>query len=230
MEWNTKYNNLFLAKMAANKGRKKNIFGQTPLLRRSTLNYLVTGILNQINIKSGNMEFIALISFVIAAVGYWLYVSNQPRQQSTPKETLDNYSANHPTYPIQKHNKQFLVLVVAAEKADLVHLMKTKGYISPDDGTKLYELTKYLWLGSESDFIKKVSNTKDYLVAKDKESEFDNYLVYLELKQSDKGFKPNVGQLARYDAFRKLADLKVNFEISPRLQMEAYSNFELYSR
>lgn len=212
------------------KKEEKNIFVQTTTSIKSTLNSLVTGVLNQIHIKSGEMEFFALIAFVLTAVGYWLYRINQPRQQSSHRETPKTHVVNPPAPLNQRVNTQFLVLVVAAEKADLIHSIKTKGSINSKDGENLYEITKYLWLGSENDFYQKISNIYDYLVSSDKKSEFDNYLVYFKLKQSDEGFEPNVGQLARYDAFRKLADLTVNFEISPRLQMEAYSNFELYSR
>lgn len=209
---------------------EKNLFEQISInWLQSPRNSLIRKLLRQINVKSGNMEFIALIAFVITAVGYWLYVSNQPRQQSTHTRTYENYS-NINSIHIQKNNKQILVLAVSAEEADLIHSMKMKEHINSDDGEKLYEITKYLWLGSENEFIQRESNNKSYLVTKNKELEFDTYFVYLKLKQSDEGFKPNVGQLARYDAFRNLANLKVSFEISPRLQMEAYRNFELYNR
>ncbi|MGB3637929.1 MAG: hypothetical protein WBA39_10205 [Rivularia sp. (in: cyanobacteria)] len=95
---------------------------------------------------------------------------------------------------------------------------------------KLYEITKNLWLGSETDFHQIKSNLNRYVVAEEEKSEYDIKLLYLELKQSDQGFQSNVDQLERYDAFRKLYDLVVNCEISPRLQMEAYEKFEVYSR
>ena len=132
--------------------------------------------------------------------------------------------------PPAKITKQFLVLVIDAAKSDFINSIKAKRCIDFSDGEQLYELTKNLWLGSETDFHKIKSNINQYVVSEEEESEYDIKLVYLELKQSDEGFQPNVNQLERYDAFCKLSDLVVNCEISPRLQMEAYENIEVYSR
>ncbi|MUL37505.1 hypothetical protein [Gloeocapsopsis dulcis] len=180
--------------------------------------------------KVGDIEFIAFIAFAVTAVGYFLYVCNRSGQQLTHTEENKKYAANFSGSLIQKINQQFLILVVTAEKASLIQSLKEKKRIDPKDGKELYGITKYLWSGSESAFNQRKSNIRDYLLSPSEESEYDIYLVYLKLKESDAGFKPDVNQLARYDAFRKLADLTVNFEISPRLQMEAYRNFELYSR
>jgi hypothetical protein len=98
------------------------------------------------------------------------------------------------------------------------------------DGERLYEITKYLWLGSETGFNEGEASINQYSVSAGKESEYDIYLVYFKLKQPDEGFKPNINQLDRYDAFRKLDYLAIDFKISHRLQMEAYENFEIYNR
>jgi hypothetical protein len=107
--------------------------------------------------------------------------------------------------------------------------MKCQRSIDINDGKKLYDITKYLWLGSESVLNQNWYNINRYLVSKGEESEYDIHLICFELKQGDEGFKPNADQLARHDAFMKLSDLVVNFEISPRLKMEAYENFEVYN-
>ncbi|UNU19748.1 hypothetical protein D0A34_13475 [Microcoleus vaginatus PCC 9802] len=107
--------------------------------------------------------------------------------------------------------------------------LEAKGRINVNEGEALYEITKYLWLGDESEFSQRKANLNRYLVSEGAESEYDIYLVSIELNKADEGFKPKVNQLDRYDAFRNLADL-VNFEISPRLQMEAYGNFDVYNR
>ncbi|MBE9191646.1 hypothetical protein IQ230_15075 [Gloeocapsopsis crepidinum LEGE 06123] len=210
----------------------KNIFGQIteemPITSR--LNYLITRVLKRININSGNMVFIALITFAVTAVGYLLYKSNQPEQKNNFTETTKNDNNNYSNPPIQKIDQHFLVLAVDAKKASLIQSLKNKEYISLRDGEEIYDATQYLWLGSESTFNQKKSNMKKYRVLSGEESEYDIYLLYLKLSQSDEGFEPNLNQLARYDAFRKLADLTIDFEISPRLQMEACTNFELYSR
>ena len=161
----------------------------------------------------------------------------QRQQQTTYREEpIQSYphppSSTVQTPPIQRITKQYLVLVVFASQADLLESLQTKRRIDITDGEALYEITKYLWLGSETDFNQRIASIDQYLVSKGEESEYDIYLVYIELNQADERFKSNVDQVDRYDAFRNLADadLEVKFEISSRLQMEAYGNFDVYNR
>lgn len=200
-------------------------------------------IFNPNNIRSETVKFIVLIAFGITAIGYCIYILNHPKQQQTARRKEPGQSNPDPlatsvytvqTSPVQTITKQFLVLVVSALQADFIKSLAAKRRINSNEGESLYEITKYLclWLGSETDFNQKKANINQYYeVPKGEESEeYDIYLVYLELNQADEGFKPNVNQLDRYDAFRNLADLEIEFEISPRLQMEAYEKFEVYSR
>lgn len=203
--------------------------GKVPnYFKKNTLNNFVEDFFRRIKIRGNNMKIIGLIAFIITAVGYWLYIINrkkqqpqQPQQFTHRTEVKQHQSVSYVPSPPVKITKQFLVLVIAAEQSDVINF---------NDGEQLYEVTKNLWLGSESDFYKIKPNLNRYVVAEEEKSEYDIKLVYIELKQSDQGFQPNVDQLERYDAFRKLSDLVVNFEISPRLQMEAYENIEVYSR
>jgi hypothetical protein len=204
--------------------------------------YRVNSFLSRMSIKSDNMKIIILIGFVIVAVGYWLYVINrqkeqtqQPQQPTRRPETRQNeYVSTSPSPKIQtppvQRIKQFLVLVISASQIDFLNSILAKRQISFSDGEQLYKLTKYLWTGSEIDYQPRISNINRYSVSPGEESEYDICLVYIELQQTDSGFNPNVNQLDRYDAFRKLNDLTINFEVSPRLQMEAYGNFEVYNR
>lgn len=106
--------------------------------------------------------------------------------------------------------------------------MKDKRAVDINDAQIFCNVTKYLWIGFESSLNQKKANLKNYSVSTEQESEFVINLIYIELKQSEEGFKPN-DKLDRYDTFRKLPDLVVDFTISPRLQMEAYENFEVYN-
>lgn len=210
---------------------EKNIFGfiKAKEMIQSRLNNLIALILKPTNIRVEKIEFSALVAFAVTAVGYVIYAINHSEHKLTDKEEIKNYTSNFSDSLLQLHQR-FLVLVIAAEKASLIQSIKEKKRINYNDGEELYEITKYLWLGTESAFNKKIPNIQNYLVIPGKESEYDIYLVYLKIQQSDEGFKPSVNQLDRYDAFRQLPDLILNFEISPRLQMEAYSNFEVYTR
>ncbi|MEG4341788.1 hypothetical protein QUB70_00680 [Microcoleus sp. A003_D6] len=123
-----------------------------------------------------------------------------------------------------------LVLVISASHADFIESLKDKKQIDVSEGEQLYQITRYLWLGSETELSQKRHDINKYSVAQGAESEYNIYLVEIKLKQSDKGFKPNVNQLDRYDAFRKLADLAVDIKVSDRLQIEAYEKLEVYNR
>lgn len=204
----------------------------------------INALLNRMNIRSEDMKFIVLIAFGITAVAYWFYIINQQKQQQTtrgeePRQDNPNplpptvytvQTPSTPTPPIPKTTNQFLILVVSHSQADFLESLVAKSDINSNDGESLYEITKYLWLGSESEFSQTTANIKQYSVSKGAESEYDIYLVYVELKEADEGFTSNVNQLDRYDAFRKLDDLALNLRISPRLYMEAYGNIKVYNR
>ncbi|MBE9019841.1 hypothetical protein C7Y66_25015 [Chroococcidiopsis sp. CCALA 051] len=208
----------------------------TPLIIKNHFYQYINHFFNKMNVRSGNMRLIVTIAFGVTAVGYWLYKTNHQKQiQQTKQPTLrqeprqNEYTSHHSSSLVRTITKQFLVLVASASQADFLESLEAKRSIDINDAEKLYKVTKYLWLGSESSFNQKKANLKNYLVITG-ESEYDIKLVYLELKQSEAGFKSNTNQLDRYDAFRKLPDLVVDFTISDRLQMEAYENFEVYNR
>ncbi|TAE61515.1 MAG: hypothetical protein EAZ87_01565 [Nostocales cyanobacterium] len=202
--------------------------------------YRVNSFLSRMSIRSDNMKIIVLIGFVIVAVGYWVYIINRQKEQAQqptrrPEIRQNEYVSNSPspaiqTPSIERITKQFLVLVISASQIDFLNSILEKRSIDFNDGENLYELTKYLWTGSEADYKTIQSNISRYQVYSGQESEYDIHLVSIEIKQIDPGFKPNVNQLDRYDAFRKLSDLTVDFQISPRLQMEAYGDFAVYNR
>ena len=159
----------------------------------------------------------------------------QRQQQTTRREEPKQYNPNPPSptvqnTPIQRITKQYLVLVVSASQADFLSSIKDKRHIDLGDAEALYEITRYLWLGSENEYSQKIANVNQYSVSQGEESEYNVYLVSIELKQADEGFKHNINQLDRYDAFRKLADLIVDVRVSDRLRINSYENFEVYNR
>jgi hypothetical protein len=210
------------------------IFGEAPtwITTENQFYKYINPLFKLMNTRSDSMKFIVLIAFGITAVGYWLYKLNQQGQQhQTRREEPKQYTPSPPPSPSPKIINQFLVLVISASQADFLKSIQAKTQINLSDGERLYEVTKYLWLVSETEFSQKTANIiNKYSVSKGEESEYDIYLVYIKLKKSNNGFKANVGQLDRYDAFRELGNLAENFEISPRLQIEAYGNIEVYSR
>ncbi|AFZ06650.1 hypothetical protein Osc7112_2186 [Oscillatoria nigro-viridis PCC 7112] len=158
---------------------------------------------------------------------------DEPSQLPTREriESVSNPSFTPGEIPIaQENTKQVLVLVISASQVEFLEPLKDKNHIDVSEGEQLYQITRYLWLGSETELSQKRANINKYSVAKGAESEYNIYLVEIKLKQDDEGFKPNVNQLDRYDAFRKLADLAGEVKVSDRLQIEAYENLEVYNR
>jgi hypothetical protein len=210
-------------------------FGEAPtfLTTENQFYNQINSFFNLMRIGTEDTQLIVLIGFGITTVGYFLYGINrkgQQLQQSTPIEKSREYVPNPLSSSVQNINKYFLALVISASKEEFLKSIDNKGRIDFNVGEELYEMTQYLWLGSETAFNQSIHSINQYLVSEGKESEYDIHLVSFELKQAHEGFKPNINQLDRYDAFRKLSDLVVNFEISPRLRMEAYENLEVYNR
>ena len=201
---------------------------------------------NRINIRSDNIKFIVLIAFGITAIGYFIYILNQQKKQQIthgeearqPKSYPPGTSISKvptppsPTPTGQKITKEslVLVLVISASQAEFLESLKDKKHIDVSEGEQLYKITRYLWLGSETELSQKIHDINQYSVSKEAESEYNIYLVEIKLKQDDEGFKPNVNQIDRYDAFRKLDDLAVEVKVSERLQIKAYEKLEVYNR
>ncbi|MEG4944878.1 hypothetical protein [Microcoleus sp. F4-D5] len=173
----------------------------------------------------------------LVLVGAGLCLKKQQDEQSQlpthrkPRESVSNRPSTPVEIPlVQENTKQVLILVISASQVEFLESLKDKNSIDVSDGELLYQITRYLWLGSETELSRKIPDINEYSVAKGAESEYNIYLVEIKLKQDDEGFKPNVNQLDRYDAFRKLADLAGEVKVSDRLQIEAYENLEVYNR
>jgi hypothetical protein len=155
----------------------------------------------------------------------------QESQQPTNRESFNLPSPPGETPPGQENAKEssILVLVVSASHAEFLKSLKDKKHIDVSEGEQLYQITRYLWLGTETKLSENRPDINKYSVG-GAESEYNIYLVEIKLKQDDEGFKPNVNQLDRFEAFRKLAHLAVDVKVSDRLQIEAYENLEVYNR
>ncbi|MGB3636201.1 MAG: hypothetical protein WBA39_01215, partial [Rivularia sp. (in: cyanobacteria)] len=65
------------------KKEEKNWLSQVvhTIYEKSRLNSLIVNIFNLINMGVNNMKIIALIAFIITAVGYWIYKINHKKEQ-----------------------------------------------------------------------------------------------------------------------------------------------------
>ncbi|WP_143437861.1 hypothetical protein [Hydrocoleum sp. CS-953] len=217
------------------------------------LSQKINSLLSRINpnFRTTSTEFIVLIAFVITAVGFFIYKLNdspKPTQEinntfsQTPSQTSDpNSNTIHPqkqlpqtsdptsNTPSPPKQPYLLVLVVSASNKSLIDSLKTEEKINKENSEKLYQATQYLRQDTEDKLSQKLANLNQYQAKEP--SEYDIFLITIELNQADERFKPNVNQLDRYDAFSNLylANAKIQ-EISPRLQIEAYGNLDVYSR
>ncbi len=176
----------------------------------------------------------SLLTFlIIVGGGLALYLNKQQEEESQKRKSVINApSPGGETPVVQENTKQssVLVLVISASQSEFIESLKGKNYIDVSEGEKLYQITRYLWLGSETEFSETIPDINEYSVPKVSESEYNIYLVEIKLKQDDEGFKPNVNQIDRYDAFRKLDDLAVEVKVSERLQIKAYEKLGVYNR
>ena len=162
------------------------------------------------------MRFLFLLKFLIIIVGggaLALHLNKQKEEESQERTDIEpGESIINPPYPrgetpvVQENAKQssVLVLVIPASQAEFLESLKGKNHIDVSEGEQLYQITRYLWLGSEIELSQKIHDINQYSLAKEAEAEYNIYLVEIKLEQDDKGFKPNVNQIDRYDAFRKL--------------------------
>lgn len=146
------------------------------------------------------------------------------KKDSISREDISNNDQYNRT------QKSVLILVINSLKKDFVESLKTQRKIESQDCDQLYRATRYLWLGTESEFFNSPFKSHDnFLVGEgQEESEYDVYLIKIKLDYPFDGFKPNVNQLERISAFRTLADS--NVEISDRLRVEVFRDTGVYNR
>ena len=164
---------------------------QIPFTDENSFYQHINALWNRMNIRGNNIKFIVLIAFGVTAIGYFIYILNQQKQEETtrikePEKSNSNpldssiptvKTPPTPTPTVKKITKQFLVLVVSHLQADFMESLEAKGQINVNDGETLYETTEYLWLGDETEYSKIEPNIGKYSVAKGAESEYDIYLV-----------------------------------------------------
>jgi hypothetical protein len=193
--------------------------------------------------KNDDMKIIVFLAFIIVAVGYFIYILNKPKEQQPTTRQPDYqppsqdpcFRVSQPTYtettppaPIKPVVKNLLILVVPVSQQSIVESIRTKGQIDYEDSETLYQVTQLLCQDTEPNLSHELASLDQFQVVE--ASEYDIYLITIELNQADEGFNKNVNQLERYDAFRNLANLAKTIRVSPRLQMEAYEIFNVYNR
>lgn len=131
--------------------------------------------------------------------------------------------------PQKKSNFKTLILAIYPDK-NLNLFQETTTPLSLLVCEKLYESTQYLCIEEDLFFRSRLNNIKDFVVPKGKESDDDIHLIKLHLQDNDERFNPRINQIDRIRAFRNLSKLASDFQVSPRLTLEAGQLFNLYHR
>lgn len=168
---------------------------------------------------------IAYVTFGLMVVGIGFIIYRFNTEQENSKNNQDRLISND---SFAKFDPQKLILIVnSLKKSCLDEIKINNDILNEDHCKKLYRSTSFLWMGSDDQLSSNFRNYRNYLVSSDEESEYDVYLVQIELLQFEKGFQKDANQLERSDAFRKLKGLKV--EISDRLKVSVCENSNAYS-
>ena len=197
----------------------------------------ITNIFDKLNIKDGNMEPIILIAFVtvstISAISVVNRFSNSRLRQRN-NQIDDKFPPSPIALPYDRERKDTqpdleysLVLVIYAAQKNLADSIRLKGKIDIEDSEILYRATQYLSKNNKS--TENIKNQMNRFHVSE-ESEYDVYLLAIKLRQDDPRFNKGVNQLDRVDAFRELSKLALKVEVSERLKMEAYADFDVYVR
>ncbi|MCA6623225.1 MAG: hypothetical protein IM542_11775 [Pseudanabaena sp. M165S2SP1A06QC] len=182
--------------------------------------------LQDMRISDDHIKTIVLIALGTFAIGLVLFLFKQ-------SSSNENQESNKPKAKFQPLKIQNLILVIGAAKADVLNNLSINS--SPDYNLcdKLYESTKFIWIGSEQQGLSSFRSlfTQEVGLAHSQESEYDVYFVKIELRNyNEDGFNPEVSSVQRIDAFRKLSDVGKVISISERLPPDSYQNKNLYER
>jgi len=174
------------------------------------------------NINS-DIRTIVIIALGLTGFGLLLFLHSSRDNQSvqeTPKQA----------YPI---HCQYLVLVIGANKADILNNLGINDDLDYDLCEKLYQSTKFIWVGSKQQSLSLFGDSfaQRGSLGYGQQSEYDVYFVKIELlNYNEDGFDAEVSSIKRIDAFRKLADVGKIVAISERLSASSYQRKNLYNR
>jgi hypothetical protein len=172
-----------------------------------------------------NMKALTYVIFGLMVVGIGFIIYKFNSEQESSKSSQEKLFSND---SFTQLSPQKLILVVNSLKKSCLDEIKTNNKIlNLDNCKKLYRSTSFLWMGSDDQLSSNFRNCNNYRVPSNEESEYDVYLVQIELPRFEKGFQKDADQIERSDAFRKLEGLKV--KISDRLKVSVCENSNAYS-
>ncbi|MBD2415750.1 hypothetical protein FACHB389_25970 [Nostoc calcicola FACHB-389] len=188
------------------------------------------------------VKIVLLVAFALAGAGLLLYLLKQGQNDRPKQKSELDQNENLPSTPAEDNSaavqgKHILILVIDARKETVLQSLRENKKIVQGESQALYDATKALLTVKKSHFDQSTELTelkkwfsKDRAVPEAESSEYDIYLVKIELSQDVPGFGINVNAVERYNAFRNLPELvSGEVEISPRLPSAAYKNIGVYN-
>ena len=182
-------------------------------------------ILKNMNINN-DIKTIILIALGFVGIGLIFFLLNEASSNSDKK-------ISEPKIKLESSRLQDLILVIGEAKADILNNLKTNDSLDYDLCEKLYQSTKFIWIGSKQQSL---TLYDDLFLERgglkyEEQSEYDVYFVKLELKNyNEDGFNSRVSSIKRIDAFRELANVGKVIAISERLPASSYQDRDLYER
>lgn len=194
---------------------------------QSPLNRIIEEFINQLPLRNrtmNNTKFIVFLGLIITGVAVVVDKLNKESTSTSNQRRTRSTSVLSPKATIAPQ----LILIVNASKKDCLDKIKNQGNkIQTEDCDKLYRATKFLWMGTKDELDNNFKNYDAYIAQQDQESEYDVYLVQIDLPEMMEGFKQDANTLERIDAFRELINLPI--KISPRLKVSIYENTNVYT-
>jgi hypothetical protein len=221
----------------ARMGTSRDAFGRTSryytTLGESILNFPDN---DKKELSMSPLIIIVLLAFMAVAVSYLILrlqettTKEEPWENKTDGLNSNQHNVPEPELPVivkpaspivEKVKKYSLIVAIPVNKANVID-SDSFSYEA------LYKATRFLSL-VETEEVDNFSSKTNQVKAID-DSEYDVYLIKLDLNKYDHRFERDVDQVDRYDAFCDLRNLVTNTVISQRLTMDASSAFNLYSR
>ncbi|WP_148288430.1 hypothetical protein [Prochlorothrix hollandica] len=184
-----------------------------------------------------DIKIIVILAFIAVSISYtvWKLQKVKQRIEEQKKQSSSNSQGQNlqvtstilqTPQNISTPKKYSLILAISASKEAVLPALYN-AVITQKDYKELYKATQSMRI-LETDQIRLQDQTSQFHVAE--VSEYDIYLVKLDLRQKDDRFGPDQDQMDRYDAFQNLPNLVTSIQISSRLTMDVCTFFKLYVR
>jgi hypothetical protein len=178
-------------------------------------------------IKKMDTKLILIIAFVLMSIGLVLWILLE-------KEEKPNKELERERVPQASQEKTILLLILDAEGSkQIIPNLLSEGKITSEMVHILSStsIIMALWQGTQEEFTKKELNKSFDCSPNSEVSEYDVYVVEIELAKREIEFERNANAMSRYNAFKRLANKPDSHKItkvSQRLPKEAYNNPHLY--